>query len=226
MPADPRTTGWLVAVDVTGDGQADASASPLELCADTGCSPLGASDLDADGDGELVVMTHFSIVDHLFFSIRAVEGGYSLEPILVAEPGHRPAGIEPGAPLMTSAGGDAGYSAWIRCETYPDSPVLVFAAESSIVDSREPHEWHETKLRLQADGMFHVVGTNDLTLARSPRFDHPRRRRAARLQPLGGAELSAQPREAEDELVQEEHPALGRDERPKSSTGAARHEGP
>ncbi len=61
-PRDPRTTGWLVAVDVTGDGQADASASPLELCADTGCSPLGASDLDADGDGELVVMTHFSIV--------------------------------------------------------------------------------------------------------------------------------------------------------------------
>ncbi len=65
---------------------------------------------------------------------------------------------------MTAAGGDAGYSAWICCETYPDSPVLVFTNESSIVDSPEPHEWHETKLQLQEDGMFHVVGTNDLTL--------------------------------------------------------------
>jgi hypothetical protein len=113
----PRNPGWQVAVDVTGDGSADAAWGPIESCRYTGCAPLGATDLDADGDQELVIHTLFSIIDHVYFSVRpGNEVPYVIEPILVAEPGHPAAGIQPGAPLITSAAGDAGYAGWIRCE--------------------------------------------------------------------------------------------------------------
>ena len=179
-PADPEGTcpripgaaneKWRVAVDVTGDGLADAeSGTNGGTCLYTGCSPLGASDLDGDGDQELVIHTNFSIIDHLYFSARRLDsGGFALDPILVADPGNPAAGIDPGAPLVTSAAGDAGYAGWIRCEGYPESPILVWTYVSSVVESDRPAEWHETKLQLLDDGsgppMFHVVATNDFTL--------------------------------------------------------------
>jgi hypothetical protein len=160
---------WRVAVDVTGDGRADAESGPIKWCSDTGCAPLGASDLDADGDQELVIHTNFTIVDHLYFSVRRLSGGgFSLDPIVVAAPGNPAAGIQPGVPLITSASGDAGYSSWMRCEGFPQSPILVWTVMSSVVESKQPVDWHETKLQLREAGggppMFYVVATNDFKL--------------------------------------------------------------
>ncbi|MEX0985100.1 MAG: hypothetical protein WD096_08625 [Actinomycetota bacterium] len=156
---------WIVAVDLTGDRQADVYTDlPLVNCPYVGCWPLGATDLDADGDGELIVTTGFSIRDHGYFAIAATGTGFAIEPILVAEPGHPAASIQPGEPLTTSADGDAGYAAWIRCEDYPTSPIVVFTYVNGIVESDQPVEWHEIKLQLRDDGMFHVTDATDLSL--------------------------------------------------------------
>lgn len=162
---DPGRSRWIVAVDVTGDGAADAFWSPIKQCRYSGCGPLGAADLDGDGDKEIVIGTYFSIVDHLYFSIRTTGGGgYAINPILVAPPGHPAAGVSPSRPLNTSAAGDAGYAAWMRCEDFPEAPVLVWVWVFAKVESGDPAEWHEVKLRLEGDGMFHVVGAEDFTL--------------------------------------------------------------
>jgi hypothetical protein len=164
-PKDMERQTWIVAVDVTGDDKADASTDArLVNCPATGCSPLDATDLDADGDGELIINTAFSIVDQGYFSVTGHGDGVTIEPILVAYPGHPEAGIQPGDPLMTSAGGDAGFGSWIRCENYPSSPVLVQLLADGVVDSNLPTKWHEVKFRLEPDGMFHVIGSTDLSL--------------------------------------------------------------
>jgi hypothetical protein len=161
----PRNPEYLVAVDVTGDGVPDASTGiPLVNCPYVGCFPLGATDLDADGDGELIVSTGFSEMDQGYFSIDVNGHDARISPILVAAPGHPAAGIEPGAPLVTSAGGDEGYASWIMCEGYPEAPVLVYTRVLGIVESDKPEDWHEVKLQLQADGMFHVVDARDASL--------------------------------------------------------------
>jgi hypothetical protein len=65
---------------------------------------------------------------------------------------------------MTSSGGDAGFGAWIRCENYPSAPVLVLLLADGVVDANVPTKWHEVKFRLEADGMFHVIASTDLSL--------------------------------------------------------------
>ena len=154
-----------MAVDATGDGVADTwTALTLANCPYTACWPLDATDLDADGDGELIVTTGFSIQDQGYFSIEAGDGGFSIGAIEVAAPGHAPANVEGDAPLETTSGGDAGYSAWIRCEGYPSSPVLVHLSSEAEIDGNGPTYWHEVKFRLESDGRFHIVDTTDLTL--------------------------------------------------------------
>ena len=162
---NPTSQTWMVAIDAGGDGVADTwTVFPSGNCPYVGCFPLGATDLNADGDGELIITSGFSIQDQTYFAIETGEGGASIAPIFVASPGHPQAGITGGAPLVTSSGGDEGSAAWIRCEGYPGSPVLVFTSVSSVVDSEQPADWHEVKLRLEADGMFHVVDATDLSL--------------------------------------------------------------
>jgi hypothetical protein len=164
-PKDMERRRWIVAVDVTGDDKADAyTDARLVNCPATGCSPLDATDLDGDGDGELIISTAFSIVDQGYFSVSTQGDRVTIEPILVAYPGHPEAGIQPGEPLMTSAGGDAGFGSWIRCENYPSAPVLVQLLADGVVESNLPTKWHEVKLQLEPDGMFHVIGTTDLSL--------------------------------------------------------------
>lgn len=158
---------WLVAVDLTGDGEADAWNGPfLVTCKYVGCYVMDTADLDADGDRELIVHTGFSIIDHVYFSVSEPSpGGFVIEPILVAEPGNPAASISPGEPLVTSAAGDEGYASWMRCEGFPGSPVLVWTWTWGPIDASEgDREWHETEIQLQADGMFHVIASNDFSL--------------------------------------------------------------
>jgi hypothetical protein len=155
----------IVAVDHTGDGLADSWWGPIEGC--DFCRPLGATDLDVDGIDEIVVQNGFSIADHWIFRVPLDEGAApQVEPILVAPPGHEPAGLPAGEPLVLGVGGDAGYSGYLRCETYPESPILVYTWIFAEVDANSDQEVHETRLSLGDDGRFHVVDTNDFTVPR------------------------------------------------------------
>jgi hypothetical protein len=88
-----------------------------------------------------------------------------VEPVLVAGPGHEPARIEAREPLRIDAWGDAGYGSSIQCEGYPSAPVIVWSWSYAPVESDHPMEVHVTRLRLETDGLFHVVGTNDYTVS-------------------------------------------------------------
>jgi Tol biopolymer transport system component len=150
---------YLVAADVDGDGAADASSQTVHFC--FFCRPFDAVDFDADGDDELVVMAaEGSTPTFMVYDVRGTQGGRRIEPVLVAEPGHREAGAEPGEPLTISSGGDEGFSAWVRCQGFPADPVLVLTWRDHPVEGNTM-EVHETRFVLQADGLFHVVGTTD-----------------------------------------------------------------
>lgn len=163
-PCDPLDAVNVVAMDLDADGLADVSYGPLEPCPAT-CSAFDATDLDGDGSDELVVTSFFSIMDYYLFALRPNAGGdLQIEPVLVADPGHEPASIVAGEPLRIDAGGDEGYGSHIRCEGYPIAPVIVWAWSLSVVDGAAATEVHETRIQLQSDGLFHVVGTNDYTV--------------------------------------------------------------
>jgi Tol biopolymer transport system component len=160
-PSHARPSADILAVDHTGDQLADAWID-LGVRCDVLCAPFDSVDLDGNGTEELVVASHFSIMSYYFFSLRSDQAGdLSLEPIRVAPPGHEPADIGAGERLRIDAGGDEGYGSSIRCEGYPQDPVIVWAWRFGAVDSNAPQEVHETRIELKSDGLFHVVGTND-----------------------------------------------------------------
>jgi TolB protein len=173
-PEHPSPSKYLLAVDTTGDRLAD-SWLELPFRCDVSCAPFDATDLDGDGSEELVVASYFSIMDYHLFSVRQNPSrDPQVQPILVADPGHEPAGITPGLPLRIDAGGDEGYGSSIRCEGYPSAPVIIWSWSSGPVEGNAPTEVHVTRIQLQADGLFHVIGTNDYTVpARAPTgIDH------------------------------------------------------
>ena len=163
-PAYAKPAKYILAVDDTGDRLADAW---LDLPFDcyVHCAPADATDLDANGTEELVVRSSFSIMDYYFFALRQTPGSDpSIEPVLVADPGHEPAGITPGLLLRIDAGGDEGYGSSISCEGYPSAPIIVWSWADAPVETDIPKEVHITRIQLQADGLFHVIGTNDYTV--------------------------------------------------------------
>lgn len=163
-PRYPHPAKFILAVDHTGDRFADSWIDLPPVCYN-GCAPWDATDLDANGTDELIVTSFFSIQDHYLFAVRPdTSGELRVEPILVADPGHGPAGINAGEPLRIDAGGDAGYGSAIQCEGYPSAPVIVWSWAFAPIESDDPTEVHVTRLELRSDGMFHVVGTNDFTV--------------------------------------------------------------
>lgn len=162
-----KPSNYLLAVDYTGDRLADSWLDlPFDCYVD--CAPFDATDLDGDGSEELVVTSYFSIMDYYLFSVRENPAGdLQVEPILVADPGHQPAGIAPGLPLRIDAGGDEGYGSSIQCEGYPSAPVLVWSWSNGPIETDIPKEVHVTRIQLQADGLFHVIGTNDYSVPAS-----------------------------------------------------------
>ena len=60
------------------------------------------------------------------------------------------------------AGGDEGYSAAIRCEGYPEAPVLVVAWSDYQVDVDTTEDVYVTRLRLGEDSVFQVIAREHL----------------------------------------------------------------
>ena len=155
---------YAIAADHTGDGIADSWMDLPWKCY-IGCSPHDATDLDGNGTEELILASSFSIMDYYVMTVAPdANGRLQIQPILVAQPGHPAAGIDPGEPIRIDAGGDAGYGSQIECEGYPDAPILVWSWTFQRVDSQRPKEVHITRIQLQEDGLFHVIGTNDFTV--------------------------------------------------------------
>jgi len=156
----------VVAVDVTGDGQADAAYGPFGC--QGGCSAFAAPDIDGDGTDELLVQdVAFSIAGLRLFEVGWIGGtvadGPFLSPVTVAPPGDPAGGFEPGNQLRLWLGGDGFQLDALRCEAGPDGQVLVATSAES-----KPHDspnavWyaHETTFRLRHDGKLDVLGTRD-----------------------------------------------------------------
>lgn len=152
---------YIVAVDVDGDGLVDASSKPLRYC--FFCRPVAATDVDGDGDGEVLVLEQGgSVSTYSFFEIEGTTSDATVRAITVVEPGHRKAGHAPGKPLRFSVGGDEGYSASATCTGYPAQPLLVITWSNHPIEGpgSETSEVHRTTLRLRR-GAFHVVEAVD-----------------------------------------------------------------
>jgi Tol biopolymer transport system component len=158
-PAPSLGNSYLVAADIDGDGVADAASETVVHC--FFCRPFDVVDFDADGDDELVVMaSEGSTPTFMVYDLRDTNGALRIEPVLVAAPGHRAGRHEPDQPLTFSTGGDEGYAGWVRCESFPAAPELVVTWRDHPIEG-DTMEVHETRFVLEADGLFHVVGTID-----------------------------------------------------------------
>jgi Tol biopolymer transport system component len=162
----------VVAVDVTGDGQADATYGPIAC--DMACSAFAAPDVDGDGTDELLVQdVAFSIAGLRLFEVGWIGGTVADGPFL--PPGDPAAGYEPGKEIELWLGGDAFRLDALRCEPGPDGRVLVAtSAESKPHDSPDAVWYaHETTFKLRHDGALEVVGTRDFqepAISESPSF--------------------------------------------------------
>jgi Tol biopolymer transport system component len=153
----------IVAVDVDGDGRAESWAGPLARC--IACRPFAVTDLNADGMQELVViMQSGSTTEYTLFSLERNSGGEhpQVQQVTVAEPGSLPL-FRATKPVSFWAGGDEGFSANVRCEGYPDQPVLVITQTDQPVEAPGPRQVYEARLVFQADGTVAVTGSNQYT---------------------------------------------------------------
>jgi len=153
----------VVAVDVDGDGSAESWAGPLARC--IGCSPFAITDLNGDGTQELVVTLQYgAVTEYTLFSLQNNWGGGppQLQQVTVAEPGSLPL-FRAAKPVSLLAGGDEGFSASIRCEGYPDHPVLFITQTAQPVDAPGRRQVHEAQLVLRSDGTIAVTGSDEYT---------------------------------------------------------------
>jgi hypothetical protein len=148
-----------VAADLDGDGSAEPGGMGfLEHC--LFCRPFAATDLNADGVLELVVLEEASSTPSYSIyeaSVPTSERSPGIYALFVAPPGYPAGGFPGGEPIRFSAGGDEGYSAAIDCEGYPEAPILVVAWSNYRVDGDDTEDVYVTRLRLGDDGAFHVI---------------------------------------------------------------------
>jgi Tol biopolymer transport system component len=154
-------THYLVAVDFDHDGRADAWTGLAGYC--SRCEPFAATDLDADGTKELIVLlSHSSTPQYGIYKIGPLvsERGPSIEPILVRR-GQVGAGFPSGEPITFWTGGDEGFSGAVDCEGYPDHPVLIVSSSNGPVDGAVK-DIIITRLRL-VNGAFDLIDSNQYT---------------------------------------------------------------
>jgi hypothetical protein len=151
----------VVAADVHGDGIADVVSETIEYC--FFCRAHDRVDLDVDGAEELVVVSsEGSTPTFMIYAVRRNDGGLGLAPLLVAEPGHPEARIDPGAPLTFSTGGDEGFAGWVGCDGSSEELILQIRWRDHPIEG-DTQEVHETGLVLR-DHVFHVVSREDYSL--------------------------------------------------------------
>ena len=134
----------LLAVDVSGDGEADTSFGPLAC--DSWCTAFGAPDVDGDGTDELLVQNvEFSIVGLKLFEVQLGDGGAALGPVTVAPPGAPQSGLEPGAEPQLWLGGDAFDVDTLRCEDSPEGRVLIHTTATMDPPDSTDAVWRATE---------------------------------------------------------------------------------
>ena len=73
--------------------------------------------------------------------------------------------LRPGRPLTFWSGGDAGFGAWVRCEGYPQSPVLVITETKRPIEGpgSDVRQVDTARLVLRTDGTAEVIGSDSYT---------------------------------------------------------------
>jgi hypothetical protein len=164
----------FLAVDLSGDRLADTWWGPFTSC--ISCEPLGALDLDADGDDELAVLEQAaSTPTFLLFDVVPSEDMPGLRPIPVAEPGSPRAGLDPLRDVGFATGGDEGFQGTVACEGFPEDPVVVIAWSWHPVEGpgSDVREVHIVGLELRADAQMHVVSESHTTIPVDERLPEP-----------------------------------------------------
>jgi Tol biopolymer transport system component len=159
---------YVVAADLDGDGNAEPGGMGfLEHC--LFCRPFAATDLNADGVLELVVLEEASSTPSYSIyevSVPTSERSPGIYALFVAPPGAPEANLPANAPIRFVVGGDEGFSGGLRCENYPEAPVIVYTWFFGEVDADTDLQGHETHLSLGEDGIFHVLDTNHFSMGR------------------------------------------------------------
>jgi hypothetical protein len=153
----------LVAVDVSGDGLADASYGPLEC--ETWCSAFATPDVDGDGIDELLVQNvQFSIVGVKLFEVVQGEEP-AVFPLIVEPPGDTPfgfQGFEGGEEPQFWIGGDAFIADAIRCEPREGGRVFISTTgESRPHDSPEARFFATETTFILEDGVLRVLDVRE-----------------------------------------------------------------
>ena len=144
-----------VAVDFTGDGEADSWSETIEHC--TMCGPFMARDLNEDGAEEVIItLQGGSIMQYGIYTVMPVDGKLQVVPFRTGEPGHNDAGHAVGQPLTFWVGGDEGSSYWFHCEALPEFRLT---DTYTPVDGGPDAETtvHETHVSLGTDGIADIL---------------------------------------------------------------------
>ena len=159
---------YVVAADLNGDGIAEPGGMGFRKHCLL-CRPFAATDLSGDGVLELIVLEEASSTPSYSIyevSVPTSERSPGIYALFVAPPGHPEANLPAGAPIRLIVGGDEGFSGGLRCESYPEAPVVVYTWFLGEVDADTDLQGHETRLALGDDGIFHVLDTKDFTIGR------------------------------------------------------------
>jgi TolB protein len=155
----------VLAVDVTGDGLADASYGPLEC--DWFCSAFSAPDVNGDGVDEILIQNvQFSIAGLQLFAVVDDADIPTVEPVTIAPPGDPEGGLEPGAIAQLWLGGDAFSLSTLRCGTLdtPDGPGIIFTEAESVPHDSPDAEWHAHEVTFALRNTeLHVIDVRDFT---------------------------------------------------------------
>jgi Tol biopolymer transport system component len=160
------TGDYVVAADLDGDGRAEPGGIGF-LSSCLFCRPYAATDLDADGVLELVVLQESSATPSFALfevSVPTSERSPGIYNLSVAPPGHPEAGIRPNEPLRFSTGGDEGFAGWVGCDGRGGDLILQLTWRSHPIEGGV-QDVHETDLVLR-HGIFVVVASRDYELPR------------------------------------------------------------